>query len=84
MHRDYTVSFVTAFHHLNFVLFSHFCQYPVDAAENHTNMATRVFECDYLLPGNFGEDVQDVIHRVLFSECLSLGVMCVQVGWCLV
>ena len=39
-------------------------QYPVDAADNHTNMATRVFECDYLLPGNFGEDIQGVIHRV--------------------
>ncbi|XP_076452564.1 ribosomal protein S6 kinase-related protein-like [Babylonia areolata] len=40
-------------------------KYPVDAVDNHTNMATRVFECDYLLPGHFGEDVQDVIHRLL-------------------
>lgn len=40
-------------------------KYPVDAADNHTNMATRVFECDFLLPSNCGDEVQDVINRLL-------------------
>ncbi|KAK7087437.1 hypothetical protein V1264_021488 [Littorina saxatilis] len=40
-------------------------KYPVDAADNHTNMATKVFQCDYLLPGTFKDKIQDVVHRLL-------------------
>lgn len=40
-------------------------QYPVDAAENHTKMAQKVFDCDYLLPSHFTDTAQDVLNRLL-------------------
>ncbi|KAK0060471.1 microtubule-associated serine/threonine-protein kinase 3-like isoform X1 [Biomphalaria pfeifferi] len=40
-------------------------KYPVDGADTHTNMAQKVFECDYLLPSHISDSAQDVIHRFL-------------------
>ncbi|KAH9525745.1 hypothetical protein Btru_002243 [Bulinus truncatus] len=40
-------------------------RYPVDGADTHTNMAQKVFECDYLLPSHISDSAQDVINRFL-------------------
>ena len=54
-------------------------QYPVEAHANHTNMATKVFECDYLLPGDFRKDVQEVMHQVgfCFAQRMNCSFICI-------
>ncbi|XP_025091470.1 uncharacterized serine/threonine-protein kinase SgK494-like [Pomacea canaliculata] len=40
-------------------------KYPVEGADNHTNMAQRVFDCAYLLPSSYSDKAQDVVNRLL-------------------
>ncbi|KAJ8312122.1 hypothetical protein KUTeg_009495 [Tegillarca granosa] len=38
--------------------------YPADGASNHEEMAKKVEDCDYLLPGHISDKAQDLVDRV--------------------
>ncbi|XP_041348800.1 ribosomal protein S6 kinase-related protein-like isoform X2 [Gigantopelta aegis] len=40
-------------------------KYPVEGTTTHTQMAQKVYECDFLLPHMIGNEPQDVVHRLL-------------------
>ena len=45
-------------------VFVGYFQYPVEGTSTHTEMAQKVYECEFLLPHIIGTEPQEVVHKV--------------------